>query len=172
MGFWLLHQIMLGRSVLHHLCPVVHTEYWNILQDFIPPSIPWASEVKQLQSQYALFNPWWLAMQLTHGSWHCVPVCETQCGNWWQCGQSVTSFSITSFCGLTTSCSSVPLIHVKTTLELNVHEMKALFCCCKFGTNWIIGDFDAKTHKVHEKFIVSWNSCPFSEQKSFKQETY
>ena len=29
------------RSAHRHLCPVFHTQYSNILQDFIRPSVPW-----------------------------------------------------------------------------------------------------------------------------------
>ena len=42
MSFRLPRQIMPGLSVHHYLCPIFHTQYSDILQDFIPPSISWS----------------------------------------------------------------------------------------------------------------------------------
>ena len=42
MGFRL-HQTMPGRSIHHHRCPIFRTQYSNIFQEFLPPSILWAS---------------------------------------------------------------------------------------------------------------------------------
>jgi hypothetical protein len=128
-----------------------HTQYFKLLK------------LKQ-QSQHTPFNLclftfWW------HAPWSCVILCDMHAMHSWRHCPSHISMDLHRFACLYLWSA------VETTTEMNLYELRALFCHRMVVTVWKNGIFfHAKTYQMDKKFLESWNFHALKTGKLIKQK--